>query len=233
MISLTPPLLRTFFKDHFNCSFDVDKVETLAPPAIGEVQKYKLFTCKPTWHYVNATINGTMTVTEKGDNWMTVASAAELFPGTYTINKPYFLHGTQIATKNYITAILKEDIPYPMIFLQELQRDQVIANRESPFGMTSPCRFWFLLNIRKDEWTTQDRYDLVCKPMFNLAQEVMRQLSNSKFFGEISQDVPSTAHTNIGSTSEFGYLRSLFPQKAMGGIEETITLPVKRRHCNC
>lgn len=225
----TPNVIEAFLTNLFVSSFVVDSVETLADD--GDVQRYKLTSCLPTYGYIGGLVNGTMAIIAKGDNWITVRSGVELTPGTYTMNKPSFWHGTQKAIKNEIS-LSKSNLTYPLIYLQELENDGFVSDRLSNIGLDANCRFWFLIPCDTQNMTTKDRYDLYIKPMLNLAESFTRQIENSRYVCNISQDGNVIYHTNIGSSSEFGYLKDLLPV-TMSGVELRVQLPIKKQYCNC
>ena len=225
----TPNVLEKYTNETFVTTFNVDSVETLASDT--GVQRYKLFSCEPSYAYKGGKINGTMTIEDKGDNWFVVRSATSLLPGEYTLNLPSFIHGTQKQTKIEITA-KKGNMTYPVIWLQEVETDQMVVDRLSNIGFEADVVLWFLLVNDAKNTTTKDRYDLYVKPMLNLANRFISQLENGKYVSEITDNIETTYHTNLGSTSEYGYLKELFPMP-MAGVRIRVTLPIKKKYCQC
>lgn len=228
---MTPtPGMLTNFNAEFNSTFEVETVETLAPVS-GSVQGYKIYSCKPSYGYIGALVNGSMVVKAKGDNWLQVESATEIFPGYYYLNKPSFIHGTQKQKKSEIAAN-KSKLQYPIVYLQEVESDDVISDRTERFGHIANCRLLFLIPLDAVKHDSVDRHNKFVKPMLNLANAWIGQLRCSKYAGEIEDNFQVIYHPHLGSTSEYGYMKDLLPESS-AGVEMRIKVPIKKQHCNC
>lgn len=228
MIS-TPRMIAEFMAQ-FDTSFTVDEVAV--DHVVGLDTWYKLTSCKPSYGYVNAVVNGTMTVTERGENYLVVKSATVLTPGVYTLNLPSFIHGTQKAVKNEMD-IKKSILVYPLVYLQEVVSDRIVAEKRAMIGRYSQCRIWFLLANKQNNEVTIDHYQKYIDAMTILAERFIDQIWKYKYFAKIEDDFSMFYHANIGSNSDLGYLKDYFTQ-SMSGVElRAFSLPVTREYCNC
>lgn len=222
----TPRLISEFV---FDSTFTVDTVELLADD--GGVQRYKLISCKPSYGYIGGSCNE-LPIIEIGTNYIVVRSETLLVKGDYTLNLPFFLHGTQKAIKIQIESVMRSNMQYPFIYMQEPFKDKVMIDKTSSHGVVSDLRVWFLLPHDRNSLVTSDIYDRNINALNELALRWLKQIQRFKYFDFIGEDYDVTYHTNVGSTSEYGYLYDLF-NTPMSGVELRFKLPVLKQFCRC
>ena len=227
----TPRLIADFIANEFSTSFVVDVVESVSVGS-GETPRYKLTTCEPTYAYVGALVNSEYRVVAIGENYLTVESNDVLTVGTYTLNAPLFLHGTQAAVSAKILQIKKENIQYPLIYLQEILQDRMIADVMSRVGKVSDLHLWFVIPSKDGKEVTEDKHDRYITPMLQLCESFIKQIQLGEAFGLIESDWVIRYHTSIGSASEYSYLKNLFTIP-LAGIELNVSVPVQKKYCSC
>lgn len=221
----TTPRLIADFMPFFDTTFVVDTVEALSG------NRYKLSSCHPSYGFVNGYASG-LKIVEIGDNYIIVESSTVIVPGTYTLPTPTYLHGTQSAVSAKIAQTLKSNITFPFVFLQEIEEDTKVADRQSAIDRFASLRIWFLLDTKNGKEDTEDKHDRYITPMQRLADSFLFQIQQNSGFDEIQQDYKMTYFAEVGSSSDTAYLKN-FLTTPMAGVFVRVSLPVNKIQCEC
>jgi len=140
--------------------------------------------------------------------------------------KPFFFHGTPIATGNELSLILESGSKLPMVYLLEIITDTLDRNPESSIERTTQVNLFFLDEANFGDWDTDEHYSQAVIPMMNYAEAFLDYLDNAPLVGVIDT-APMTYHAKFGLEirTNSGHVKNLFPEE-LSGVQVTITLPL-------
>lgn len=180
------------------------------------------------------TINGNeYTVLDVVNNTSVTVSGSVLPPvGTFQVYAPFFYHGTILATKSELDNEPNHKEKYPLVYLLERIQEKFIADEESAIEREVNLRMFFLANSDPEQWSTDDHYAKVIKPMKNLAEKFVdacKAASNIESIG----DYTVISHVKFGEYVEKGTIKKIFSESS-GGVELQIPISFLKPVCsNC
>ncbi len=160
---------------------------------------------------------------------ITVSANVSGSPTSYSIQAPFFFHGTPYATSTQLSKIKSVD-KVPMIYLMEILRERGQAE-DSRFDTVADCSLFFLDVANGKDWSTDDHYSNAIMPMRNLVNAFIEQARQYSLFGEIGEyDI--ITHVKFGQFQDLkGHVQSIF-NELLSGIEIGVSIPIKFC-CNC
>lgn len=142
-----------------------------------------------------------------------------------TLPVPKYFHGTQLATNAKISK-LDDNAKVPMIWLHEVIREDLGDFRS--IATTASLRLFFLDVANYQDWTTDEHYAKVIRPMTNLRDYVLQEMrGNGKKFRSVDS-ATSYAHVKFGQVTDRGHFQSVFNAK-LSGVE--LVVDVQAREC--
>lgn len=152
-------------------------------------------------------------------------------PVTYILFEmpvPFYFHGTPYATNAHISR-LQDSQKVPMIYLLEIIREQLQVE-DSSIETIADLRLFFLDVANFQDWTTDQHYSNVIRPMRNLLDAFIDQARNSPLFGELPA-LQVITHVKFGVYQDSkGHLNSLFNDR-LSGIELNGSFPFYNKCC--
>lgn len=142
-------------------------------------------------------------------------------------NKPFYFHGTPIATGGELNTIDNSINKLPMVYLYEVIRDNIVTDKLSALERESTIRLFFLDEANFSMWDTDKHYSNAILPQANYAYAFLDYLKNSPTIGVI-ESAELTYHAKFGiSINQNGHIKNLFADE-LSGVELTLTLPIKK-----
>lgn len=145
----------------------------------------------------------------------------------FNIYKPFYFHGTILATKNEQGDIQPFD-KTPMGYLMENIKDR-FHNDFSTISRTSPIRIFFL---SQNDWagdTTDEHYEKVIKPMNNLLDNFINVLRHSNIIANFVKTEYNII--NLTKFAEYenktGAIKTIFDLN-LGGCELQIEIDINK-----
>lgn len=138
----------------------------------------------------------------------------------------HFFHGTQLAVNAEITG--KDDnAKVPMCYLHEVIRESLggVGSRYSE----ATLRLFFLDVSNYQDWTTDQYYAKVIRPMRNFADYFIQELRKPNKNFQAGDRTELITHVKFGAWNEKGHFQSVFNAR-LSGIELSISLFI--RECN-
>lgn len=200
---------------------------------------YPFLTPAPVFKVIHGADTHLYSITAIGDCDFTITiSGVDYVPvltDTFRLPLPTFVHGTQKKAKPEIDQIaLNNNLVYPLVYLQEIQTENISNDPLSRIYSKTPVRIWFLL-ANGDQWTTEDHYEYAINSMKALAERFMFRLHYEGVTADPDNDRDEANlvyHANIGSTSETGHLKDLLNQPHSGTLLLS-TLSLSKQVCCC
>lgn len=174
--------------------------------------------------------NETVIVDVNYDTNTIVVSGVYTLLSSFTLNSPFYFHGTPIATNNHISQAESSD-KYPMIYLYEIFQE-VDQDLYSNLDWTSNIRLFFLDQSNFEDWTTDDHYTFVINGLNNLVDAFISQINESNLFKQDEETYTRTNHANFGVFVENQGHTTRFFDDYLSGVQVQFTLNV-RKCCNC
>jgi hypothetical protein len=212
---------------------------------------YKIDVCNSYWikEKSRVTISGTVykVIDVVQNDYFTVKkikSSDQDPTGTeFTLDPPFYIHGSIMSVKTELDSIKKPSIKYPMVFLYEVYRERLIVDKTNPVGFETRVRLFFMNDTDPRNYTNATQYENVIRPMRMLVQEFLNVLdSNGKIINKLDDNADLTPYVNFGKfETDRGEVKKLFNDD-ISGYELSINLPIKREYldkllcenkCNC
>lgn len=162
-------------------------------------------------------------------NTITVAGVY-VSPSSFSLNSPFYFHGTPIATNNHISQA-QANQKYPMIYLYEIFQE-VDQDIYSNIDWTANIRLFFLDQSNFEDWSTDDHYTYVINGQNNLVDAFIAQINKSHLFKQDEETYTRTNHANFGVFVENQGHTTRFFDDYLSGVQVQFTLNV-RKCCNC
>lgn len=153
-------------------------------------------------------------------------SGLPITPVKYTVQLPFFFHGTPIATNNQIAEASHKD-KVPMIYLHEIikEKDRDIF---SSIERDSNLRFFFLDSANFDDWTTDDHYSQRLLGLNALVSAFKKQAIESNMFFLDETEFDRINHVKWGTFKDSqGHIKNIFDDE-LTGVELNFTLPINK-----
>ena len=154
---------------------------------------------------------------------------------TFTIDAPFYKHGTPTATNAELFKV-DADQELPLVWLLEILTQSVYQKDENPLDYSSDLRLFFLDEYDPEDDLTADIYTDVIRPMQSMVEEFIREVEldgdyqDLEEYRTINWSKFGVYTTNKGSTSK---VLDAF----LSGIELRITLEVMKKTdcstCSC
>ena len=153
-------------------------------------------------------------------------------PLELTIQRPYYLHGTAMATNNELTK-LDRSIKYPFIYLFEQITERYNSSSGSTIDRDADLRLYFLDNANFQDWTTDEHYEYVIDSMRNLQELFIKTVKKHKYIGNINE-YEVINHVKFGIWTERGHEKRVFNDH-LSGVELLLTMSLMHEFCenNC
>jgi len=169
-------------------------------------------------------------------NDITYTTAVLPVKGDYVYpTKPFYFHGTPIATNNQLSTINLHSSKLPMVYLIELLKDKFILDKDSAIDRESTVRLFFLDEANFADWDTDQHYALNIVPQANYALAFIEYLKNHAMVGLITGEAELTYYAKFGlSVTQNGVTKNLFNEQ-LSGVDFTITIPITKdlTLCTC
>lgn len=148
--------------------------------------------------------------------------------------KPFYFHGTPIATGNELSIIENNTEKLPMVYLLEIIRDEFINDVNSSIDRETTVRLFFLDEANFEDWDTDGHYSNAIIPQANYAIEFKDFLSQHKYIGKLEGNSSLTYRAKFGiSITQNGTQKNLFSNH-LSGVELELTIPIKKElGCSC
>ena len=152
---------------------------------------------------------------------------------TYTLNPPFYFHGTPTMINQHLTNIVDDRNKFPMVYLLEILRENFDNDPVSAIDRVSDVTLFFMDISRYEQWTTDQHYANAINPMRNLAQSFVDSVNNANGVGKFT-NYTIIPWANFGINSIFkGNDTPIFNEK-ISGVELQVSLPFKRSlFCYC
>lgn len=150
------------------------------------------------------------------------AATEVLFP------TPHFVHGTQRALVNQITR-LDDNAKFPMIWLHEVIRENLGGVRS--VASTSTVRLFFLDVANYTDWTTDQHYAKVIRPMRNLADYFLQEFRKPNKNYQAGDRSTLDTHVKFGAYNEKGHFQSVLNERT-SGLELSVEMIVRECSTN-
>lgn len=177
------------------------------------------------------------TVLSISGNNVTYTTGVAPLKGDYVFpQKPFYFHGTPIATGNELTTIQLSVDKLPMVYLLEVITDSFPLDKSSAIERTTTVRLFFLDEANFSDWDTDNHYALNIVPQANYAVAFKDYLLNdSKSVGLLEGDFDLVYHAKFGLSATInGKTTNLFSEQ-LSGVEVVVTIPIRKdiTICNC
>jgi hypothetical protein len=148
--------------------------------------------------------------------------------------KPFYFHGTPVATGNELTLMTDVTKKTPLIYLLEVIFDRFDEDAENSLDRESDVNLFFLDEANFKDWDTDQHYSGAIKPMANLAHMFKEHLKYYVGVGVIEEST-MTYHAKFGLSlvTNSGHTKNLFPEN-FSGVQLRIKIPfLKSLTCDC
>lgn len=148
-------------------------------------------------------------------------------PLVYSVQLPFYFHGTPIATNNHISEADHKD-KVPMIYLYEIIREKQ-KDIFSSIDREADLRLFFLDTADFDEWTTDDHYSKRLLGLNNLVDAFIIQAISfrSQFFLN-ETEFTRINHVKWGKFTDLkGHIVNIFDDE-LTGVELSFTLQIRK-----
>lgn len=202
--------------------------------------------------------NGTYTITSSNTLWLSpgfyvaiggveykilsiVANESIIIKGaslpitsTFTIYRPFFVHGTIIATNEELKAKNLSKNKFPMIYLHEITRERHYHSADSILDRESDCDIYFLVDADFETWLTNDHYANAIKPMRNLVSMFIVALTSNQSLISDFDTYETFDHAKFGVYfADKGHTKNIFDDR-LSGVQVRISIPfIKNTNCIC
>ena len=145
------------------------------------------------------------------------------------LGAPFFIHGTIITAKKELNKITEWEDKYPMIYLYEVYKERIVVDKTKSTGRESRVRLFFMDQTDPVNYTNNEQYVNVVRPVGSLVDSFFSVIENSKGkIGKLTDDPDLTPWVNFGKfETDKGVTKELFSDH-ISGYELSITLPIKR-----
>jgi len=152
-------------------------------------------------------------------------------PGTYELEKPFYLPGTKLAANTEWTKKslnLREKTPF--IWLYEVIRLKTYGRGDSR-EYESELRIFFLDETNVKDYYTADHRENVVMPMQNLALQFIEALQKDRNFKTV-EDYVIVQFSRFGVETDKGVIENIIDAN-LSGVELRITLTKYKNNCKC
>jgi hypothetical protein len=148
--------------------------------------------------------------------------------------KPFYFHGTPIATGNELAIIGNSTDKLPMVYLLEIIQDSFPNELTSSIDRETTVRLFFLDEANFEDWDTDQHYSQAIQPQANYALAFRKYLQNHRSIGLLQGSTDLIYRAKFGlSVTQNGVSRNLFAEN-LSGVEMELTLPIKKSlDCLC
>ena len=151
---------------------------------------------------------------------------------SFELSSPSFFHGTVNSTDpEILKAIVSGVSTYPIVYLNEVLREQMVADPESSIERFSPIRIFFLDISNYADNLNKDFLDDVLKPLSNIESKFYDVIDKDANIGLIEADWDRINLPRFARVGENGETELIFSEE-LSGLELGITIPIKKC-CDC
>ena len=143
-----------------------------------------------------------------------------------TFPTPHYFHGTQLSVVAE-TSKLRDEAKVPMVWLHEVVRENL--GGEMSVASVASCRLFFLDVANYVDWTTDEHYAKVIRPMRNLSDYFLQEFRRPNKNFQATGDAQLYTHVKFGAVSEKGHFQSVLNDR-LSGVELLVEMTV--RECN-
>jgi hypothetical protein len=137
--------------------------------------------------------------------------------GTFDLYTPKFFHGTPMQQEVELGHIKNQQLKTPMIYLMEPYKSRIDGSWESSIYSRTPVTLCFLAEADIQRLKTDELQYNAVKPMYNLCQDFVAQLIESRMFYTDELDYSITAHSKFGiNIRDAGTKQTLFTENLSG-----------------
>jgi hypothetical protein len=162
---------------------------------------------------------------------ITATGAGVAGPGTYELEKPFYLPGTKLAANAEWTKAspnLREKTPF--IWLYEVIRVKTFGRGDTREFETE-VRIFFLDETNVKDFYTVDHRENVVMPMQNLALQFIEALQKDRTFKTV-EDYVIVQFSRFGVETDKGVIENIIDAN-LSGVELKITLTKYKNNCKC
>lgn len=129
--------------------------------------------------------------------------------GKYTIQNPFYRYGTVLEVDNELYQVRHTLDKYPLIYLHDRFTQSEDYSEDGNGNVTANLRFFFMDNYNENDWTKQDHYTNVIKPMHNLKNWFIKLLRDDPKIDNLS-NADITSYVKFGTyTDNTGSINNL------------------------
>jgi len=137
--------------------------------------------------------------------------------GTFTLYTPKFFHGTPMQQEVEFKHIKNQKLKTPMIYLMEPFTSKIDNSWESSIYSRSKVTLCFLTEADIHKLVTDELQYNAVKPMFNLCQDFIAQMMESRMFYTDELEYDITYHSKFGiNVRDEGTKKTLFTENLSG-----------------
>lgn len=200
----------------------------------GELDGNKLVTSNTKWAQVGYFIfsaGNQYTITGVSD--CEYIETSEPLPAgeTYTLQKPFFFHGTVIQINEELTQIKDLHSKTPMIYLREIYREIRYPNSDKPYILESDLTLFFLTSCDFQRWQVEDHYREAITPMHNLVEEFLQKCKPP--YTETVREEERLNRVNFGVYVADNGSKKKVLNDNLSGVQLNVNLKFKKGNYNC
>lgn len=173
-----------------------------------------------------------------GSNYVVTFSktSAQDFPpdsGTFYLYTPKFFHGTPMQQEVEFTHIKDQRLKTPMIYLMEPYTSKIDNSWDSSIYSRSRVTICFLTEADIHKLKTDDLQYNAVKPMYNLCQDLIEKIVDSRMFYTDELEFDITYHSKFGiNIKDSGTKKTLFTEN-LSGVSLDIRLDLYKDQSCC
>ena len=142
-----------------------------------------------------------------------------------------YFHGTVTETSAELDRMPDSTTYLPMVFFLEIF-NEIFDNRdESPIDRESDIRLFFLSELNRPDWLTEQQYEYALKPMRNMCYRFIEEINKNGGIGKFD-NYTLINHGIFGVYKrDSGHIENIFNEN-LSGVEMRINIPINS-HLGC
>lgn len=163
---------------------------------------------------------------------ITLTTATDLSSVTsLIIQAPIYINGTQLAVSKERGNVLQKWTEYPFVWLVEPFLADENKDKRSIIASSPDLTLLFLDGDNATDWSTNDRYTKVIKPMDELVEALYQKILTTRAtFGKVTS-WKVIRHAKFGKQAENGHIHSIIDENT-SGVELRFSVDILKK-CNC